>query len=216
MVTEVTAPATLPLYSGRLPDEERPSLEQGTVGDLAESLRHSYERLVRDETPHGAVQLVDDASASRVGAFETRPATTGRLALALEIKDLPRDGNGRRDKKKFVEARRRAVNRISALILVNALIFQEVRARHDDRVRTPQSLRDEDDLASAINRRWLTILEINYYPIFHIAVELLKCFSRRPGREPGARAPGGRGAARRRVAGGPPPRPRRPDLSPAA
>ena len=179
IVTEVTAaPSSLPLFPpGVLPEEDLPPFEQGTVDDLADSLRRSYEQLVRDETLHIAVELLDDAIERCVGAFQAQKATTGRLALALEIKDLPRDGNGRRAKEKFIEAQRRAVNRISALIVVNALIFQEVLSGHHPDVRPLQSFRDHDDIVSAIHKHWLLILEINYYPIFHIATELLKCFA---------------------------------------
>ena len=67
-----------------------------------------------------------------------------------------------------------AVSRISSLVLINAMIFQEILASHDDRVATLGQVVDEENVLGAFSRQWRAILEINYYPIFHLARELLK------------------------------------------
>ncbi len=67
-----------------------------------------------------------------------------------------------------------AVSRISNLVMINAMIFQEILACHDPRVANLQQARDEENVIGAFSSHWRAILEINYYPIFHLAWELLK------------------------------------------
>ena len=68
-----------------------------------------------------------------------------------------------------------------ALIWLNALLFQELLARYLDtsllppqhrgkRIRRPDPERGPDHLL----RQWIDILEINWWPVFHIAKETLK------------------------------------------
>jgi len=67
-----------------------------------------------------------------------------------------------------------AVSRISSLVLVNAMIFQEVLAGHGDyRVSTLEKLKDEENFIGALSSQWRDILKINYYPIFNLAREIL-------------------------------------------
>lgn len=67
-----------------------------------------------------------------------------------------------------------AIGHISGLVLINALIFQEVLSEHDGRVIPLRKILSEKDPQSAFSDHWNFILtEINYYPIFHIAREIL-------------------------------------------
>ena len=71
-----------------------------------------------------------------------------------------------------------AINRIAGLVLVNAMMFQEVLAQQEKRVRNLGSFRHETNLIGALADHWKFILdEINYFPIFHIAYKLLLCIS---------------------------------------
>lgn len=66
------------------------------------------------------------------------------------------------------------VSRIGGLVLVNALVFQEVLAEHEDRVRSLQAILNEGNPISGFSTQWKFILDnINYYPIFHVAREVL-------------------------------------------
>lgn len=77
--------------------------------------------------------------------------------------------------KKLSPAESEAVSRISSLVIINAMIFQEILARHDDyRISSLEKLKDEENVLSAFSSQWRDILKINYYPIFHLARELLK------------------------------------------
>jgi hypothetical protein len=73
---------------------------------------------------------------------------------------------------------RSAITRIAALVLVNAMMFEEVLAQKDERVRPLQDFRHEPDPVSAFADHWWYILdEINYYPIFNVALQLIRCIS---------------------------------------
>ena len=75
---------------------------------------------------------------------------------------------------KLTPKQRNAVNRIAALILVNAMIFQEVLAKTNTRVRPLSKFRGREDIVTALSDQWELILEqINYYPIFHVAHGLI-------------------------------------------
>jgi hypothetical protein len=64
--------------------------------------------------------------------------------------------------------------KIASLTLVNALIFQEVLADYEAQVKHLRQVLQSDNAVSAFSDQWEFILtQINYYPIFHIAHELL-------------------------------------------
>lgn len=67
-----------------------------------------------------------------------------------------------------------AISRISGLVLVNAMIFQEILAYHDDRVDSLEKTLDEPNLLRSFSAHWRFILEdINYYPIFYLARDII-------------------------------------------
>lgn len=73
---------------------------------------------------------------------------------------------------------RGAINRISALILINAMIFQEVLSQRESKVRPLHKFQSDPDPIGSLADHWKYILnEINYHPIFHIAHQLLDCLS---------------------------------------
>ncbi len=67
-----------------------------------------------------------------------------------------------------------AVSQIASLTLLNALVFQDVLAASDKRVEPLLRTEQKPDLVSALADHWEYILrQINYYPIFHVAREIL-------------------------------------------
>ncbi|MCX5888158.1 MAG: hypothetical protein NTY36_01735 [Deltaproteobacteria bacterium] len=67
-----------------------------------------------------------------------------------------------------------AISRISSLVLVNAMIFQEILSKHREFSVAPlEKVLNEENVLSAFSSQWREILKINYYPIFHLARELL-------------------------------------------
>ena len=69
---------------------------------------------------------------------------------------------------------RNAVSRISGLVLSNAMIFQEVLAKSNSKVKPLQHILEKENVVREFCTHWKYIIDnINYYPIFHIAREIL-------------------------------------------
>jgi hypothetical protein len=73
----------------------------------------------------------------------------------------------------------KGVSRIAGLVIINALIFQEVLSTYHGKVKTLKTLirdasKQGESLSRAFSVHWNYIVEdIDYYPIFHLASELL-------------------------------------------
>ena len=63
-----------------------------------------------------------------------------------------------------------SVSRVSALVVINALIFQEILSNDDGRVQPLRRMLQRSDFVGAIEDQWRFILdEIDYFPIFDVA-----------------------------------------------
>jgi len=140
-------------------------------------LRRVYEQLAKDQVLSDAVRLLEQGIASFSLALTSQPGTATRFAVALDIRALPKVKGGKQDATTWRDQRQQAaVIRIAALVLANAMMFEEVLAQTDGRVRPLQDFRSEKAPVSALADHWKYILdEINYYPIFNIALKLLRC-----------------------------------------
>ncbi len=125
-----------------------------SVPKLAEVLRNHW---VQSDNGIGIEQVVEQASEAI------------RLAGAILAKtdsDNEKDSDGPSTK---------------ALIWLNALLFQELLARHFDHSLLPPQHADKrihrpdpEGSAGQLASQWIELLEINWWPIFHIAKETLK------------------------------------------
>jgi hypothetical protein len=176
ITTEVTSPEVqLHLF-----DVERVSVpwHQGRLDELINSLRISYGSLIREDVLDRAVSRLDAALGDVVTAIEWQPATSERMAQQLGVRDLPSDGTRTPRIGKMSVRQKYAINRVGSLILVNAMIFQEVLSVSDIRVHPLAQLRKESSIVSALADHWHLILtQINYFPIFYTAHELITCFT---------------------------------------
>jgi hypothetical protein len=172
IITEVTAKRVQGEFWPDLP--QKAPFVTGTVGDLADSLRRSYEQLVKDETLTKAVSKVEASIEEFVFALSAQPAAAERMAQAVGVGFS--SARGGKDKGP-TPAQRLAIGRIGALVLVNALIFQEVLSKKERQAHPLHRFRKSADLQGAILEEWTLILKINYYPIFHIAQEVLQCLA---------------------------------------
>lgn len=67
-----------------------------------------------------------------------------------------------------------AISRISGLVLMNALIFQEVLSGSNEKVMPLQRMLDGNNIQRDLCKQWNMITtKINYYAIFHLAYEIL-------------------------------------------
>ncbi len=75
---------------------------------------------------------------------------------------------------KLSAAQTQGVSRITGLVLINALVFEEILSEHNAQVHPLQKLMNEPNPIAAFSDHWKFILDnINYFPIFHIAREVL-------------------------------------------
>lgn len=75
---------------------------------------------------------------------------------------------------KFSHKQKRNISRISGLILINAMIFQEILADYNEKVFPLQKMLTKENLLSSFSSHWDFILnKINYFPIFNVAREIL-------------------------------------------
>lgn len=71
-----------------------------------------------------------------------------------------------------------SVSRVSALVVINALIFQEILSNDDGRVQPLRRMLQRSDFVGAIEDQWRFILdEIDYFPIFDVASAILVSLS---------------------------------------
>lgn len=146
----------------------------GTIEQLIESLGRCYDQLVKDETLARAAALVEASIEWFLMAMHSQPASPERLAGVVGVGGLTPERRTKSGGRRSARPELMAVSRIAALILVNAMVFQEVLATSDRRVRSLKGFHGHEDIRSAFADHWRFILdEINYYPIFHIAHEVL-------------------------------------------
>jgi hypothetical protein len=71
-------------------------------------------------------------------------------------------------------AQKDSVSHIAGLVLVNAMIFQEILADHDGRVHSLQKILSKPNLLNEFAKHWQFIVgQIDYFPIFHLGSEIL-------------------------------------------
>ncbi len=66
------------------------------------------------------------------------------------------------------------VLRIASLTIVNAMIFQQVLAAQDQRIKSLNRAIEGTNVAEALLKAWTAILEIDYVPIFTTANEIIR------------------------------------------
>jgi len=169
--------------------EEPVQFASGDLGTLAEALRRAYDQLIQDEVLQLAVRRVETGIEYFLNALRIQPASTVRFTEALEVREIAGKGPAAKVDRARLEReghrghlltpeQRAAINRVSGLVVINAMVFQEVLSRKDDRVRPLQWFWNHQDPVLALGDHWKFILdEINYYPIFHVAQDLLRCLS---------------------------------------
>ncbi len=129
----------------------------GGIDYLADMIRHAFDELITEDTVAKAVSLLEEGIekyASTVSYSKTLPS---RCAKALGINEP----------KNTLE--RMAINRISALTILNAILFQEILSEKDKRIYNVRFMLSQMDIIKAYLEHWDFIqTKINYVPIFKI------------------------------------------------
>jgi hypothetical protein len=101
--------------------------------------------------------------------WQGQPGTCDKLSRLLGI--TPPKG----EKPDKANERRETAAKVAALVLANAMIFQEQLAPTNLRVATLSKLEGETDIVSAIRKEWKWVWQnVNYVPIFQLGESILE------------------------------------------
>lgn len=143
----------------------------GNVDHLGSLLRRTFDELVKEDVVR---RSVDDLSQA-VDVFAKAVAGTGgsidRCARALGV---PPDDENPKGHPVYSKEQRFAVSRISGLTLLNAMLFQEVLSADEPRAEGLRKSLAASDFGAELIAHWRFIVDdIDYFPIFNVARELL-------------------------------------------
>jgi len=159
-----------------------------SLEDLENALRRTYDHLTQEDVVAQAVAALDEGVERFALAMAHISARIPDVAQALGIRALPTrnasadddDDAGSGDApatENFSPEQRGAVSRVAALVLINAMIFQEVLSLHNKQVKSLQkSVTKDRILADVLIEHWEEIYtNIDYWPIFHVSWDVLRC-----------------------------------------
>ena len=162
-------------------EAEETGFVAGDVGSFETALQSAFERLVREDTVAKAVAILSAGVEQFASAFALRRGVTGRVIRALGIRALgseqPPDEVPERPLP-GEETPERGASRVSGLVVANAMIFQEILSGEDSRVLSLSQMPPDAEPIMAFIKHWGYVLgEIDYYPIFHVAREVLRALT---------------------------------------
>jgi len=153
-------------------EAETTEFSQGNVDYLERLLRSTFEQLVQEDVVADSVELLDVAVDNFANSALAEEGNSGRIAIIL---------NGDMTNKelaKMTQKQHAANCRIGGLVLLNAMIFHDVLARHQPRLSPLRNVLAAKNFDIFISE-WQYILEnINYYAIFSLARNILLQISR--------------------------------------
>ena len=133
------------------------------INGLTDLLRRTYENLINDPLLTQSVEELKNAIESAANVFVRNQTIITRFYEILS-------GESETDSEKNGDMR---ICRIAALTLSNAMIFQEILADQEPSVLKLRRCLEAEDYTTKTLEVWQTILGFNYFPIFHIAREVL-------------------------------------------
>ena len=128
---------------------------RGNIDDLERALRSAFRQLVKEDVVAEAVAKIDAAVEKFAAALSYAPGSIGRLAAALNICDLPPIGQ----KLSLPDKVQGSVSRISGLVMINAMIFQEVLSQHDTSIPSLHDTLELDITLSSFSDPWKLVIQ---------------------------------------------------------
>ncbi len=161
--------ATTPLKIAVVTEAGETGFAEGDLSFIDNLLRRTHEELVKEDVVSEAVDYIRQANAELAKHLSDRPAVLKRVATALDIHPVKPKKVG--DKKRVDEA----TAGVAALVIFNAVLFQEILAERDERVTSLLEFVESRDVQLALVEHWQYIVEeINYHPIYYIAGRILR------------------------------------------
>jgi len=139
---------------------------KGNIDYLKSALTLAFDHLVEEDVVAQAVAALDAGIDRFSDSVIGKPGVIQRLADALDLMEP----TSSKDKPKHIIS----TAHISGLVITNAMVFQEILADFDAQIWPLHKIENEADVIGTFANHWRMIVEdINYYPIFHVACELL-------------------------------------------
>lgn len=140
----------------------------GKPAALMEALRRAQESLAQDDTVEKTAKALNLKLTGVAQLWMGQSGACDRLSEILGIA-TPKGETQEKARK-----RRETAAKVSALVLANAMIFQEQLAATDSRITPLRKIEKKTDLVGVVSRHWHWIWErINYVPIFQLGERIL-------------------------------------------
>lgn len=167
------------------------SFVEGKVSDLRDVLERAYDHLLQEDEVSAAVAIIEAAveqfaQAAAQHFYQRMPEIAEELEMVYQPRTRRRraaepedDEEGEAELSSRAEmtsetAHYLGVAHIAGLIVLNALIFQEILAQHEPSVPNLVSVFAQRTPLLTFSEHWQRICEeIDYYPIFHLARRVL-------------------------------------------
>lgn len=147
----------------------------GDVNRLKDALTSAFEDLLREDVVAKAVAIIDSAVENFATIICDYRGPRERLAEMLGLR--PMKGYEEVDdplKSIFSPDQANAAAHVGGLILINAMISQEVLANHYRAISSLYHLDPKSNYISWFKEQWQSVIEkIDYYPIFHLAIQTI-------------------------------------------
>lgn len=148
---------------------------EGTPASLMDQLRRAQEALAKDDIVAETAKSLSLQLEGVAGLWTGHTGAGDRLSTLMGITPLKDETPAQ------ATDRRETAAKVSALVLANAYIFQELLAQTDERVDTLRKLEKKTDIVDATSKHWRWIWEnINYVPIFQLGEKVLDELSSGP------------------------------------
>ncbi len=161
--------ASTPLKIAVVTEDGESGFVEGDLSFIDNLFRRTHEELVKEDVVTEAVNYIRQANAELAKHLTDRPAVLKRVASALEIQPAK--------PKKAGDSRRveQATAGVAALVVFNAMVFQEILAERNERVTSLLEFGGSPDVQMALVDHWRFIIEeINYHPIYYVAGRVLR------------------------------------------
>jgi hypothetical protein len=158
-------------------EAERTGFFEGDVERLRDALTSAFDALLREDVVAQAVAIIDLAVETYAATICNYRGPRERLAEMLGVRPLEGqvvDLGWKEPQEVFSLEQVTAAVRVSGLILLNAIISHEVLAQHHRKIAGIKTLTVNASPVDFFVEQWRRIVEkIDYYPIFHLAIEII-------------------------------------------
>ncbi len=161
-VTYVDRIESIPELSGEKPPAR--FKENADFKELVASLMLVYDSIIKENVLDSVIEKMEEKISLFSEKIMVDNPNIERLKGVLELSE-EEEIKGK-DKLKILAT--------SALLLMDAMIFQEILAREDSHIRSLSSIRSCENIKGELEDTWSYVLKNDYEPIFKIAQDILR------------------------------------------